>query len=167
MKPRKAGAFEDALLELIGVLGIEKCAEVVDKSTSLVRKWSDPDNRTLPSLEQALVLDLEFARKERCMPPLLHAYTNIIEREFEAYEDGEHVLAALLSLQFSVCELGKRITSDLIRPEQVTAEHQDHWQKMLEQINLIIRETRNLEISINSWKRNLDQVKPQKMSGSL
>ena len=73
MKSRDAGTFEGALIELIRVLGVQVCAKVVDKSVSLVRKWSDPNNRTMPTLEQALALDLEFTRKMHCVPPLLHA----------------------------------------------------------------------------------------------
>ena len=167
MKTRIAGTFEGAILDIVRVLGIERCAEVVGKSVSLVRKWSDPDNKTLPSLDQALVLDLEYAREMRSMPPLLHSYSNRINKEFDACEDGEHVLAAMLLLQVAVCELGKGISAEFINPEQVTAMHRDHWQELLEQINIIMRKTRNVEISLISWHGSLDKAKLQKMSGNL
>ncbi len=159
MKTRDAGTFEGALVELISVLGVQKCAEVVHKSASLVRKWSDPDNSTMPTLEQALALDLEYAREIHCVPPLLQAYTNMTELEYLNFNEGEHVLPALLALQTAVCLLVQKMTRDSINPEQSEKQRQIDWREVLTQIDLVMRETRDQSMAINFWQHNL--IKPK------
>ncbi|GBE44402.1 hypothetical protein BMS3Bbin10_02495 [bacterium BMS3Bbin10] len=144
-------------MKIIGVLGIGRCAEVVDKSTSLIRKWSDPDNCTLPSLAQALALDLEYVREKHCTPPLFHVYASTIEKELNAVDEGEHVLVAILTLQAAVCDLGKKIASELIHPEKIMDKRGESWQEMHETVDLVMQDVRDLEVAIKLWQRTFAQ----------
>jgi len=166
MKPREAGTFEASLMELMDILGVERCATVVDRSTSLVRKWSDPDNNILPSLQQALALDLEYVRETNSAPPLIHAYTNAVELQLEAAEEVQKILPALLALQTAFNLLVQKVASDCVdlqrakveRQELSKAERQVHWQNVLKQTDMVMRETRNLLIVISFWQRKSDRA---------
>ena len=154
MKARNARKIEGALLEIVHKLGIKKCSNVVDKSTSLIRKWSDPDICTLPSLQQALALDLEYARELRGIPPILHVYSLAIQNVLEADEDvsaeeGMHILSSLLALQESVCELGKKISKEIRKTKEINKINKNIKQEMFNDIDSILRKTHNLEIAIN------------------
>ena len=167
MKPRRAGSFEASLMELMDILGVDRCASVVDKSTSLVRKWSDPDNNILPSLQQALALDLEYVHETNSAPPLLHAFQTTVELQLEAAEEGQNILPALLALQTAVNLLVQKMASDCVdlkrakldRQELNTAERQEHWENVLKQTDMVMRETRNLLIVINFLRRKSEQAK--------
>ena len=130
-------------------LGIKRCAVVVDKSTSLIRKWSDPDHCTLQSLRHAIALDLEYARELHGTPPIFHVYSRSIRKELEAVPDGENILSAFLSLPESVCELGKKIAVEPDHPKEKTSKYSGNKQEMFSDIDLIQRKTHNLEIAIN------------------
>lgn len=62
MKPRTPGSIEDALTIICGVLGIDKAAQIVGKSESHVRGWTDPDNDREIGLKQAMKLEAECIR---------------------------------------------------------------------------------------------------------
>lgn len=67
-KLREPRTFEDAITRILGYLGAERAAEAVDKSTSMVRQWSDPDVDGLPNLKQAAALDAAYAVETGEMP---------------------------------------------------------------------------------------------------
>lgn len=75
MKPRYANNFARAVSTIRGELSEAACAEAVGRSASLIRKWADPDNPAIPNLEQALALDLLYARQTGRKPPILERYT--------------------------------------------------------------------------------------------
>ena len=50
MKLRMPGTLSAAISEIRQKLTERKCAEIVDRSESLVRKWADPDEPSLPNL---------------------------------------------------------------------------------------------------------------------
>ncbi len=55
-------------------VGDTACAQAVRRSPSLIRKWSDPDNDTLPNLRQALLLDALYVAKTGKPAPILSLY---------------------------------------------------------------------------------------------
>ena len=67
-KLREPRSFEDAITRILGCLGADQAAEVVGKSTSMVRQWSDPDVDALPNLKQAAALDAACAAETGEMP---------------------------------------------------------------------------------------------------
>ena len=65
---REPLTFEDAITRILGFLSADRAAEVVSKSTSMVRQWSDPDVDALPNLKQAAALDAACAAETGEMP---------------------------------------------------------------------------------------------------
>lgn len=74
MKPRSPKTFAAAVTRIKAVLGESTCAEIVDRSESLIRKWADPDHESQPSLSQAVALDSAYVSSGRGDPPLLQVY---------------------------------------------------------------------------------------------
>lgn len=62
-KSREPGSIEDALVIIIGEIGFAAACEVVGKSESHVRGWTDPDNDRKISLEQALQLEAQYIKQ--------------------------------------------------------------------------------------------------------
>ncbi|MEQ8509300.1 MAG: hypothetical protein RIB43_09880 [Rhodospirillaceae bacterium] len=63
MKLRDPDSFCFALLQIKQDLTEARCAELVEKTTSMVRKWTDPGHHSLPSLQDALILEIEHISK--------------------------------------------------------------------------------------------------------
>lgn len=85
MKIRQPKTFEDAITQMMGVMTAEVCAEVVGKSASLVRKWGDPDDAAVPSLMQALLLDIAYAREGHGEGLILTVYMELFKQMAEGY----------------------------------------------------------------------------------
>ncbi len=59
-KFREPGTYADAVTKIMGVLTPDGAAEAVGKSVGLIRRWSDPDDPTMPNIEQAEQLDRAY-----------------------------------------------------------------------------------------------------------
>ena len=111
LKPRyEKNNFARAVSAIRSEVSEAACAEVVGRSTSLVRKWADPDNPAVPNLEQAFALDLLYARTVGKKPPILGLYT---ERLTEILSGRKrltvNLLLAMLSVQGVVGELSDAV----------------------------------------------------------
>ena len=116
MKPREPKTFVWAISLVREKLSDKVCAEVVDRSTSLIRKWADPDHPALPNLEQALALDLAFANAGHGKPPILETFSNLLgDAMSKQNRQPVDVLLAVLSVQGVVGELSLEI-KDVIGP---------------------------------------------------
>ena len=60
MKPRPHGSFARALSRIRDTLGEAACAQALGRSGALVSKWCDPDHDALPTLRQAVQLDVAY-----------------------------------------------------------------------------------------------------------
>ena len=80
MKPRNVTSYDGALTRIMGVLTDEACGNVVGKSASLIRKWADPDNDTLPNLEQAEALDVAYVAHTGQEAPIASVYVERVDR---------------------------------------------------------------------------------------
>lgn len=79
-KLREPHTFADAVTRIMGVVSPEACAEALGKSESLIRKFADPDHDSLPSIQQAYLLDAVYvAATGVACPPLLRVYKQNIE----------------------------------------------------------------------------------------
>lgn len=76
MKPRFSKDFARAVSRIRSETSEAACAEAVGRSTSLVRKWADPDNPAIPNLEQGLALDRFYSQSTGKKPPILDIYTD-------------------------------------------------------------------------------------------
>lgn len=103
MKMRPARSFERAITQIIHALGEDVAAQAVGRSTSLIRKWSDPDNAALPSIGQALELDKAFVRTMKEPAPLHAVYLHRLDKAFEDMgPETETLVMALFNLHASI-----------------------------------------------------------------
>lgn len=108
MKPRYTNNFSRAVSTIRGELSEATCAEAVGRSASLIRKWADPDNSAIPNLEQALALDLLYARQTGRKPPILERYTEKMTDTLNGRRKlTVNLLIATLSVQGVVGQLSE------------------------------------------------------------
>jgi hypothetical protein len=116
MKPRHPKKFASAVTKIRSVIGDERCAAAVGRSTSLVRKWADPDHSSLPNVEQAVLLDAAYIEHEHKKPPLLDLYTDVMAEYLSADRNQKvrvDILLSTLSVQGIVGDLSEAIREAL------------------------------------------------------
>lgn len=113
MKLRAPRRFATAVTRVKNALGEEACAEIVGRSPSLVRKWSDPDHPSRPNLQQALALDVAFVEGGHGEPPILSMYQQRLARAVtaESAKPPIDVALAALSVQAAVGDISESIVS--------------------------------------------------------
>ena len=79
MKLRRPGTLSAAINEIKMKLTESKCAEIVERSVSLIRKWADPDDPAMPNLRQSLLLDVEYVRAGFGEAPIQNWYLDRLE----------------------------------------------------------------------------------------
>lgn len=150
MKRRDPGTFKSALTRIVSELGAKHAAQAVGRSQSLVRKWADPDEASLPNVAQAAQLDRAFVSAGLGEPPI----QNVIEKEAFCAIDGEanvqeSVVVALLDLQAAVGELTHLAADDLDLARRPGPQLSPLDQRsLLESIDVIERETRALKRAV-------------------
>ena len=106
MKHRRSRSFEKAVLPIINAIGEQRAAAAVSRSTSLIRKWSDPDNPALPSITQAFDLDRAFVLAKKEPGPISTTYQRRMERIYdEIGPETEPLVIAMFNLYGSVGHL--------------------------------------------------------------
>ena len=117
MKPRSPKSFAAAITKVRTALTDEGCAEIVGRSASLIRKWADPDHPSLPSVEQAIALDLAFAKGGHGDPPILELYGDLLADVLSNRQKRTvDILLSALSVQGIVGDLSEAIR-EATRPE--------------------------------------------------
>ncbi len=110
MKPRYAKNFARAVSIIRSEISEDDCAAAVGRSNSLIRKWADPDNPAVPNLEQALALDLLYARTVGKKPPILDIYTDKLTDVLnERKKLTVNLMIATLSVQSVVGQLSDAV----------------------------------------------------------
>lgn len=114
MKPRTPKSFAAALTKVMAALSDERCAEIVGRSDSLIRKWADPDHASLPTLHQAFALDTVYAREGHGDPPIFEVYADLINDAVDERHDVPvDILLSALSVQGVVGDLSEAIRAAL------------------------------------------------------
>ena len=114
MKPRTPKSFVAALTKVMTSLSDDRCAEIVGRSPSLIRKWADPDHPSLPSLYQAMALDIVYTKSGYGEPPILKAYEEILEDTLgQRDDDPVDIVMAALAVQGTVGSLSEAIREAL------------------------------------------------------
>jgi len=152
MKIRGARSFEKAVQDIIDAIGDELAAQSVNRSTSLVRKWSDPDAPSLPTIEQALALDRAYVEITK-QPAVIHAvYTNALEKTFkELYSEQETIVKAMFSLQVAVAEVTRSVAENIDDIETGRIDMSNNLRKtILTKIVAMEKEVQDLERAVNS-----------------
>jgi len=110
MKLRTPGRLSAALNEIKTKLTERKCAEIVGRSESLIRKWADPDDRALPNIQHCLLLDTAYVRAGFGEPPIhgwltLKLDTAVIDDP----KDMPNILVATLNVQARLGEIASLV----------------------------------------------------------
>jgi hypothetical protein len=99
-KTRPPHSFEMAVTRVAGRLGFDRCAAVLSAAGAgnvaerTVRAWSDPGVPALPSLDQALILDLEFRRDGGGEAPILAVFARLLDAGLEPSPDQQQLARA-------------------------------------------------------------------------
>lgn len=113
MKPRFTKDFARAVSKIRSEISEQQCADAVGRSRSLIRKWADPDHPSVPNLEQALMLDLIYARSTGKKPLILEFYTEKLTDALSGRKKlTVNLTIATLSVQSIVGQLS-RIVADV------------------------------------------------------
>lgn len=114
MKPRTPKSFAAAITKIMTSLSDDQCAQIVGRSDSLIRKWADPDHASLPTLHQALALDIVYARQGNGDTPILDVYRELIDDALEEREEERvDLLFSALGVQGVVGDLSEAIRTAL------------------------------------------------------
>ena len=115
MKPRPPRSLAGAITKIRTTLSDDLCAQAVGRSTSLIRKWGDPDHRSSPNIAQAYALDQAFVDAGHGDPPIATLYRDLLEAALNTeLPHTEDVRTAVLSVQAIVGDLSMAIR-DAIR----------------------------------------------------
>jgi len=114
MKPRTPKSMAAAVTKIMTALSDERCAEIVGRSDSLIRKWADPDHASSPTLHQAMALDIVYAREGHGDPPILGVYEDILNDALDERKgDIADILMSTLSVQGVVGDLSEAVKAAL------------------------------------------------------
>lgn len=116
MKLRTPGTLSAAIDLIKNRLSEKECARILDRSESLIRKWVDPDDPSLPNLRQCLMLDAAYIQAGYGEPPIQNWYMQRLEgiTSGEPKNAADLVLATLQAqagigqLALLVAEFSKR-----------------------------------------------------------
>lgn len=111
MKFRAPKRFATAVTRIKNALGEEACAEAVERSVSLVRKWSDPDHSSRPNLPQAVALDVAYVEAGHGEPPILSMYQARLAKSLAGKEPDQiiDVVLSALAVQAAVGEISQSL----------------------------------------------------------
>ena len=80
-KIRKPASIENGLSEVVKILSEDEIEEAIGKSSSYLRKCSDPDNKRFQiEHDESVKLDLKCIEKKKA-PPLLNSHEFMISRQ--------------------------------------------------------------------------------------
>ena len=110
MKLREPNSFAAAITRIKRRLDDEQCATLVNRSPSLIRKWTDPDLAVWPNIAQAVILDAAYMTAGGGEPPILEAYQELVEAiSNEPPPEPADLILSVLSLQAAVGDLSEAI----------------------------------------------------------
>lgn len=114
MKLRTPKSFAAAVTKIMAALSDERCAEILGRSDSLIRKWADPDHPSLPTLPQAVILDILYAKEGHGESPILDVYKDLVNDALEEQSNvAVDIMLSALSVQGAVGNLSEAIRAAL------------------------------------------------------
>lgn len=101
-------------------MGENQAAAAVGRSTSLLRKWSDPDHEAMPSIRQALELDRAFIDILKEPAPLRAAYNGQLEKSIRNITPKKETIGeAHFNMQLAVGGI-TRLLADIMVQHKTT-----------------------------------------------
>lgn len=114
MKIRPARSFERAVQQIIAGIGEEASAEAVGRSKSLIRKWSDADSPSVPSIEQAWELDRAYVKILKEPAPIHAVYSYRIGKAFDDLTpESKSIIKTLFNLHSSVADITRTLADSM------------------------------------------------------
>lgn len=152
MKSRASRSFEKAVMQIITAIGERRAAEAVSRSTSLIRKWSDPDNSALPSIKQAFELDRAFVLFKKEPAPISTTYLHQMERIYDTVgPETEPLVIAMFNLYGSIGQLTHTFSKTLESDDLLTMKLSNQMREaLLDQIEKITEDIHDLEKSVRT-----------------
>lgn len=150
-KLRAPRSFEHAITKIMAELSDEGAGAVIARSGSLVRKFADPDNDSLPNIEQALAFDIAFMQETGQSAPILETY---IHKLNEATTDAAHpemvpLKDAAMMLQCGVGAFSRAaLEATCPRSEDGEKLSQNEYVKVMETLESLIAQIKAAEHSI-------------------
>ncbi len=110
MKLRSPRTFAAAMTKIRNALTDDGCADAVGRSASLIRKWADPDHASVPSLEQALLIDVAYVKGGYGEPPIMGIYGELLASSLSEKNNKKvNIVLSTLLLQGIVGDLSESI----------------------------------------------------------
>lgn len=129
------------------------CAEVVGRSTSLIRKWADPDHPSVPNVMQALQLDAAYVGTGKGEAPILKLYQELLEDVEQGRDTSrDEIVPSALMVQVIVGDLSEAIREAIGSGELAIGSNlsQRRRARVLEIIDRLEDETDRLEDAIEA-----------------
>ena len=126
MKHRMPGSLSDAVTILLAGLGEARASEVISRTPSLIRKWSDPDSDHCPSVIQALRLDLAFKQQEG-YAPVYDFYKSVIDNTKSPEQKPPEIKNTAIQMSAAVgalCNSVLKFTSETSESKQELSQNE-------------------------------------------
>lgn len=143
-KLRHPHTIEDAVAQIIALLGREEAAKAAGRSASLVYAWGDPDQDETPNVRHALALDAACKRVHG-VTPILAAMTRQLEAVDMPTTHDVCINDVLLDLH---CDVGR--LSDAVREGKAPTGPGG--------TRFTLQERRRVAMKIQTLKRRLDTI---------
>lgn len=145
MKPRAPGSHHDALNMICAGLGFERVREIVGKSESHIRGWTDPDNEREISFAQAMLLEEEAIRTSGQRP-----LTSVWVKRMEAIGTAAQATESLpVSIMDVTAQLGQLAMTarEILKDKVVTPAERN---QLLRDISKLRTELDELELATHA-----------------
>lgn len=158
MKLRTPKRFASAITRIKTALGEDECARAVNRSTSLIRKWADPDHASRPNLSQALALDVAFVEAGHGEPPLLSLYQQRLARAVAKNKARPLVDVALatLAVQAVVGDLSQSVVAMRARADDKPSFTPNETAQVLALLERLQQQVAQIEEALDDDIRRLE-----------
>jgi len=159
------GSLSAAISEIKSKLTEDRCAELVGRSDSLVRKWADPDDPAMPNLRQSLVLDAAFVQAGFGEPPIQSWYTNRLEGIVSnTQKSTSNIVASTLHAQAALGNIASAVAQFTEDGSEQGPDLSPNERAAL--LGMVEELSRNLDLLEESLQENFDMSRPIFLSKS-
>lgn len=163
MKLRTPGTLSSAINRIKNRLSEKECARILERSESLIRKWVDPDDPSLPNLRQCLMLDAAYIQGGFGDPPIQNWYMQRLEGITSGEpKKAEDLVLATLQAQAAIGQLAA-LVAEFSKRGGYRKEHLSPNERAI-LLNLISDLSSNFDLLEDAIESNLDLPGPISIS---